>query len=198
MVKVNTTRPSLRKRQGPRSYTILLTIFGSIIVGILYVTYTYSTETTSTDANRLLSLQPSASIPSADLRKAVPITTSENRGATQIIAYAVSITGCGSDPLSEGAAVLKHAIHQSSIQGNAKARYDYRMYAIVHPDAVSCGMTLQELGYTVLKRDTPVAVKDIQGEYLRSKIEKNGYVTILTFSVAVFCYYRSHHMIPIW
>jgi hypothetical protein len=87
-----------------------------------------------------------------------------------------------------------------SIQGNAEARYDYRMYAIVHPDAVSCGMTLEELGYTVLKRDTPVAVKDIQGEFLRSKIEKNGYVSAkldLSSAFADCCTVRSlSHFLP--
>jgi hypothetical protein len=90
------------------------------------------------------------------------------------IGYAVSVTGCGSDPISEGAAVLRHSIHQSSKQGNPNYTYDYHMYAIVHPNAVSCGMVLEELGYTVLVRDTPVAVKDIQGTFLRENIEKNG------------------------
>ncbi|KAI2499561.1 hypothetical protein MHU86_14922 [Fragilaria crotonensis] len=167
MVKVNATRPSLRRRQDPNPHVVLLGIFLFIIVGLLFFTYTLSIETTS-GTKSLLSLQQSKTLQSVDRQKAVP------SGAAQTIAYAVSITGCGSDPLSEGAAVLKHAIHLMSVQGNSKARYDYRMYAIVHPDAVSCGMTLEELGYTILKRDTPVAVKDIQGEYLRSKIEQNG------------------------
>ena len=169
MGKVNATRPSLRRRQGPNPHVVLLGVFVFIIVGILFFTYTLSIETTTSSGTKsLLSLEQSKTIQSVDRQKAVP------SGAAQTIAYAVSITGCGSDPLSEGAAVLKHAIHLMSVQGNPKARYDYRMYAIVHPDAVSCGMTLEELGYTILKRDTPVAVKDIQGEYLRSKIEKNG------------------------
>jgi hypothetical protein len=90
------------------------------------------------------------------------------------IAYAVTITGCGSDPVSEGAAVLKHAIHLVSSQGNKGGRYNYKMYAIYHPDGEACALPLQDLGYTLLKRDTPVAVKDIQGDYLREKIEKNG------------------------
>jgi hypothetical protein len=90
------------------------------------------------------------------------------------IGYAVTITGCGSDPISEGAAVLKHAIHLVSSQGNKGGRYNYKMYAIYHPDGEACALPLQDLGYTLLKRDTPVAVKDIQGDYLREKIEKNG------------------------
>lgn len=94
-------------------------------------------------------------------------------GESTAIGYAVTITGCGSDPITEGAAVLKHSIHQASIQGG-KGRYDYKMYAIYHPSALKCAKTLEALGYTLVERETPVAVKDIQGEYLRSKIEKNG------------------------
>jgi hypothetical protein len=90
------------------------------------------------------------------------------------IGYAVTITGCGSDPISEGAAVLKHAIHLVSSQGNKGGRYNYQMYAIYHPDGEACALPLQDLGYTLLKRETPVAVKDIQGDFLREKIEKNG------------------------
>eukprot|EP00546_Thalassionema_frauenfeldii_P011274 CAMPEP_0178915932 /NCGR_PEP_ID=MMETSP0786-20121207/12327_1 /TAXON_ID=186022 /ORGANISM="Thalassionema frauenfeldii, Strain CCMP 1798" /LENGTH=364 /DNA_ID=CAMNT_0020589149 /DNA_START=288 /DNA_END=1379 /DNA_ORIENTATION=- len=86
------------------------------------------------------------------------------------VGYAVSITGCGTDPLSEGAAVLKHAIHQASANGN----YGYKMYAIVHPKGEDCGSQLKDLGYTVLIRDTPVAVEDIKGDFLRNKIESNG------------------------
>jgi hypothetical protein len=90
------------------------------------------------------------------------------------IGYAVTITGCGSDPITEGAAVLKHAVHLVSSQGNKGGRYNYQMYAIYHPDAEVCALPLQDLGYTLLKRDTPVAVKDIQGKYLRENIEKGG------------------------
>ncbi|KAI2509423.1 hypothetical protein MHU86_4924 [Fragilaria crotonensis] len=71
----------------------------------------------------------------------------EPSGAAQIIAYAVSITGFGSDPLSEGAAVLKHVIHLMSVPGNPKARYDYRNVrhrssrcSIVWYDAIIVGL----------------------------------------------------------
>ena len=91
-----------------------------------------------------------------------------------MVAYAVSLTGCGSDPLTEGAAVLKHSIHRSSIKGQLGGRYNYKMYAIYHPKAVACAKTLEALGYELLERDTFVKVEDIQGEYLRKNIEKNG------------------------
>ena len=91
-----------------------------------------------------------------------------------VIGYAVSVTGCGDDPLVEGAAVLKHAIHLTSIHGNMGGKYDYKMHAIYHPNAKPCSMPLAELGYELLERNTPVAVSDIEGDFLRSKIEKNG------------------------
>lgn len=90
------------------------------------------------------------------------------------IGYAVTITGCGKEPITEGAAVLKHSIHLASIHGNMGGRYDYQMYAIYHPEALKCAKTLESLGYKLVERETPVAVKDIQGDYLRTKIEDNG------------------------
>jgi hypothetical protein len=91
-----------------------------------------------------------------------------------VIAYAVSITGCGHDPITEGAAVLYHSIHRSSIHGSLNGKYDYMMYAIYHPSAKECAMSLRDLNYTLLERDTPIQVKDIQKEYLRTKIVSNG------------------------
>lgn len=91
-----------------------------------------------------------------------------------VIGFAVTVTGCGSDPITEGAAVLKHAIHLASMHGNLGGRYDYKMYAIVHPDGETCAAPLLDLGYELVRRETPVAVKDIKGDYLRTHIEKNG------------------------
>lgn len=90
------------------------------------------------------------------------------------IGFAVTVTGCGSDPITEGAAVLKHSIHMSSIHGNLGGRYDYKMYAIYHPEGKKCSEPLKELGYELLMRDTPVQVEDMGGEFLREKIRKNG------------------------
>ena len=90
------------------------------------------------------------------------------------VGFAVTITGCGKDPITEGAAVLKHSIHLASIHGKIGGRYDYKMYAIYHPDGETCAAPLKDLGYELLKRNTPVAVSDIQGDFLRENIEKNG------------------------
>jgi hypothetical protein len=93
---------------------------------------------------------------------------------TVTVAYAVSVTGCGSDPLTEGAAVLKHSIHRASVRGELGGRYNYKMYAIYHPKAVACAKTLESLGYELLERETFVKVEEIEGEFLRKNIEKNG------------------------
>ena len=61
--------------------------------------------------------------------------------------------------------MLKHSIHLASVHGPKGGRYDYQLYAIYHPSAAACVTPLKELGYTLLERETPVAVKDIQGEF---------------------------------
>ena len=107
-------------------------------------------------------------------KDANPITQSEHMPSstndTETIGWAVTITGCGSDPITEGAAVLKHAVHLTSIHGNLGGRYDYKMYAIYHPDGEACALTLKDFGYQLIQRETPVAVKDIEGKFLREKI----------------------------
>jgi hypothetical protein len=90
------------------------------------------------------------------------------------IAFASTVTGCGKDPFTEGAAVLKHSIHLSSVHGNKGGRYDYKMYIIYHPDAAECTLPLADLGFELLRRDTPVKVSDIQGDLLRERIQTNG------------------------
>lgn len=90
------------------------------------------------------------------------------------IGYAVSLTACGDEHLGDGAAVLKHSIHLNSVQNHRKNKYNYRMIAIVHPNAVSCSGILEQLEYDILIRDTPVEVEEIQGKFLRSKVKNNG------------------------
>jgi hypothetical protein len=99
------------------------------------------------------------------------------------IAYAVSITSCHQDGFLDGAAVLKHSVHLASARSNEKSLYDYEMYAFIHPSAISCGESLQYLGYKVLKRDVPVQVKDIEGNFLRTNIERDGCVNTAFFQI---------------
>lgn len=125
--------------------------------------------TVEDDHHKLL-LEPPLKVADEQLQEHALHATGE---AVQI-GFAVTVTGCGSDPITEGAAVLKHSIHLSSVHGNRGGRYDYKMYAIYHPDGEQCALPLKDLGYTLVKRETPVAVKDIEGEFLRQNIEKNG------------------------
>jgi hypothetical protein len=89
------------------------------------------------------------------------------------IAYVVSISSCGAKSLFDGAAVLHHSIHAATMNST---KYDYKMYAIVHPASQTCGRTapLEPLGYNIIVRDVPVALDEIRGEILRSRIENNG------------------------
>ncbi|GKY95787.1 hypothetical protein MPSEU_000539400 [Mayamaea pseudoterrestris] len=90
------------------------------------------------------------------------------------VAFAVSITGCGTDPITEGAAVLMHSIHRASVHGSLSGKYDYDLFAIYHPQAAECAKPLQKIGWNLLERDVFVKVSDIKGDYLREKIESNG------------------------
>ncbi|KAL7548768.1 hypothetical protein ACHAWF_012029 [Thalassiosira exigua] len=108
------------------------------------------------------------------------------------VAYAVSLTSCGasadrhdniangghsSDPsFHEGAAVLKHSIHLSSIRNyeESKSLFDYEMIAFVHPQAERCSGVFEELGYQVQIRETPFNVTDIKRTFLREHIGKSG------------------------
>lgn len=102
------------------------------------------------------------------------------------IGYAVTVSGCPKNNgsrgdfgagITDGAAVLKHSIHLNSIQNYQQSRslYDYKMYALVHPEAEFCARpTLEPLGYEILLRDVPVPLEEIEGEFLREKVANNG------------------------
>jgi hypothetical protein len=82
---------------------------------------------------------------------------------------AVTVTGCDGTFPVDGAAVLRY-----SLLRHASKRYRYKFYAIYHPDARSCVRALQDVGYELLERDTPVNVTAIQGDYLRGRMPKSG------------------------
>ena len=100
-----------------------------------------------------------------------------------IIAYLVTITGCGekrtgpelaANLITQGAAVLKHSIHlaHNNNSSNSSSKYDYQMYAIIHPTAKSCAITpMKKLGYKVLLRNTPFDKSDISTKFLRENID---------------------------
>ena len=97
-----------------------------------------------------------------------------------IVAYTVTLTGCGKNDkryssseamglIHQGAAVLAHSIQLAHAQSS---KYDYQMYALVHPAAKECSVHLPQLGYTVLIRNTPFDKQDIRQKFLRENIDK--------------------------
>jgi hypothetical protein len=115
-------------------------------------------------------LSPKTPISFKKMTTRVPVV--QLHGVT--IAIASTVTGCGEEPFTEGAAVLKHAIHRTSIHGTMGGRYDYKMYIIYHPNAMECTLPLADLGFELIQRDTPVNVSQIQGDVLRERIASNG------------------------
>ena len=109
-----------------------------------------------------------------------------SQGGTTTIAYAISFTSCNdvsSGLLIDAAAVLKHSIHSNSIKSSTKSsKYDYQMFAFVHPDAKPCffsegnneSILETRLGYRVLIRDTPIDVTKISSEFLKTTVVKRG------------------------
>jgi alpha-N-acetylglucosamine transferase len=91
------------------------------------------------------------------------------------IAYAVTVTSY--NPAStKGQFLFDRAavLHQSiKLAMNQSHRYDYDMYAFVHPDARWCGPSLTRLGYNVQIRDTPFNISEIQNTQL-IEAQKNG------------------------
>ncbi|KAG7348233.1 hypothetical protein IV203_016938 [Nitzschia inconspicua] len=92
---------------------------------------------------------------------------------TPTIGVASTVTGCGESPFQDGAAVLKYSLDRHSA-ANGNGRYNYQTYIFYHPNATSCVLPLQALGFTLIKRATPIRVEEIQGEELRERIVKNG------------------------
>lgn len=90
------------------------------------------------------------------------------------IGIASTITACGTDRFTEGAAVLKYSIDLTSINGSKGGKYNYKMYILHHPDALECALPLKDLGFELLERPTPVNVSAIQGDVLRERIVRNG------------------------
>ena len=150
------------------SWTIFLTILAVAFLSINLFSLHLLSNTDNTNTNAINNNRNS------NLRNSI--------GSNNVIevAYAISLTGCGDDSLTDGGAVLKHSIHLSSAlnvnaNGNSRSnRYGYKMYAIVHPNAIKCSAQLKDIGYEILIRDIPIPVKDIEGEYLRTRVESNG------------------------
>jgi hypothetical protein len=115
-------------------------------------------------------------LPGRNRTVSVRTTTESSSSLPLVVAYAVSFIKCGtymtnSADLIDGSLILRHSIHQiSSRNPQSGSRYDYKMYAIVHQNAVDCSQTLQETGFEVIVVNSPVQQSEIKGQYLRQNI----------------------------
>jgi hypothetical protein len=74
----------------------------------------------------------------------------------------------------DGAAVLSYSIHKNSIRNPAsESKYDYKLFAFVHPESSNCTAILEQLGYAALVKDTPIRRQDIRGN-LKNVVEDNS------------------------
>jgi len=102
-------------------------------------------------------------------------TTNGNREHEERITIGVAstVTGCGSDPFVDGAAVLKYSLDVHSRRATSK--FKYHNYILYHPSAKKCVLPLMNLGYTLIERQTPIEVEEIGGDgVLRERIVNNG------------------------
>lgn len=94
------------------------------------------------------------------------------------IGYAVSLIKCGDKQtttagLMDAALILRHSVHMTSVRNpSSKSKYDYKMYAIVHRQALECSAVLEQVGFELIIADPPIEAKDIQGDFLRSRIHR--------------------------
>lgn len=96
------------------------------------------------------------------------------------VAHAISLTSCpiGTNTSTaaalDGAAILAHSIHRVRQGQVPPSRYDYTLYAFVHPEAVACQHHLSLLGYQVLVRDTPFLPSEIHSIRFRHLVDEQG------------------------
>lgn len=93
---------------------------------------------------------------------------------TPSVIFEILFTQCGdmqstATGLIDAAIVLRHSIHQTSSRVG-QSFYDYRMYAIVETGAKACSGILEDIGFVVVYRDSPVSPQDIQDPFLRNNI----------------------------
>jgi hypothetical protein len=171
--------PYSSKSKSPFRLLSALAIISFIVLSAVYILFsTQSQINLPADGNEkngsvIANKEQTPNMPSKDITNS---NTDSNTMNAPTIAYAVSLTSCEETPsLIDGAAVLAHSVHLSSIQNpKSGSKYDYKMYAIVHKSAKSCQPILEKIGYTVKLVDVPVPVEDIQGDFLRENVPQNG------------------------
>jgi hypothetical protein len=156
---------------------IALGLLALIVIGFVWIrrrSITSRSQLSTKDGSMLLRASSTSSSASNKSKLKTKENASQKKAGLATVAFAVSITGCGADPITEGAAILRHAIHRASVHGPLGGRYDYELFAIYHPQAKECATPLQQLGWNLLERPVFVNVTDIRGDFLRERITKNG------------------------
>lgn len=114
----------------------------------------------------------------ASLQKPRNSLTESKDSRPTTIAYAISLIKCGdhqSSPegMADAAIVLQHSVHATSVRNpKSGSKYDYKMYAIVHKQAVGCSQPLRDAGFNLVIRDSPVAINEISDSTLRKGIRR--------------------------
>ncbi|GAB5031602.1 Hypothetical protein NocV09_00601550 [Nannochloropsis oceanica] len=134
-------------------------ILGAFVFFALKLTYSRSTQ----DAITTLDL---SSVSSGGQKKLKAQAGRRMDGKT--VAYVISVTADG--PYMDGAAVLAHSIRKASTD----SKYGIDLIAMVHPNVTTSRAALMRAGWKVLERDIPLDINEIQGDYLRERIAKNG------------------------
>ena len=93
-----------------------------------------------------------------------------------VVAHVVSLIKCTKQASVTGfldaAAVLRHSIHKQSIHdSSSNSKYSYQMYAIVHKSCSEHANVLQQLGYKILVKPSPVLVKEITPGWYHDHVE---------------------------
>jgi hypothetical protein len=150
---------------------VTVLIFSFVTITLLNILHFYHVVTFDNDSinesTNGLRNKPFSSLKS-NTNNLIRDTTTHNHHNTTI-AYAVTVTGCGKDPLIEGAAVVQH-----SIRTRASRAYHSHFVVFYPPEAASCAEPLQSLGFELMPRHVFVNVSDIEGDFLRTQITSNG------------------------
>lgn len=189
-------RQRITRRVGTKRSAIPVTYIVAATVAVAILIQTAALLSNLATSNHSVPVLNERFTPVSSTRK----TKSKKRGQFDIpgtkavVAYAISITSCptfknttgilprherkvfdGPVGVFDGPAILGHSIHRSSIRFNATySKYDYRLYAFIHPDATDCADNLAVLGYEVVVRSTPIDVSHIQNQQYKIDIEDQG------------------------
>jgi len=152
--------------------TILVALIASLALFVLAVIYGSSTSFPTLDAIAYDNLPPNpfndflATAQVSDENKNKSFTVPET--SYPVIGYAISITQCDASKYGhDQAAILFYSIHKNSIRDpSSGSKYDYKLYAFVHPDAAACADGLKTIGYEVSIRKSPVEKSEIKGNLI--------------------------------